>query len=190
MRRRRSALLILAMLPLLLSGCLRGLVRNDGARTVAGAADGVWPVHVTSQRPHWLLRGSPGWVAAHEAGYGTLSEGEAAIAVHIILFADPESAAQGFERLAPEYLIRSFPNQIALRPWADPLRSDAVAAQAEAYSYFIAFAPNLPTPFPARLIKLRQGRVVALIAGIGLTDIQLAAGMNAIAYQADLLDGG
>lgn len=171
------------------TGCLRGLVHDPGAKAVALGPEGVWPIHATSSRPHWLLRSAPGWQSAHQVGYGLLNAGEAVAVVRAVVFADEESAIAGFEKLTPEYLVRSFPSEIALMPWLDPLQSDEPAAQVEAYTYFIPlpFAPNVPSPFPGRLVKMRQGRVVAVYSSIGLSDAQLAAGAAAMAREADAL---
>jgi hypothetical protein len=190
MRRRNVVALVLALASLLTVGCLPGLVHDQETQTVATAPEGIWPIHQTSSHGHWLLRGSPGWVAAQQSGYGLFSAGEAVAVVRVVRFDDPANAAVGFARLTPEYLVRSFPGEIAFVPYPDPLRTELPVAQADVYSYLIAAAPNVASPFPSRLIKLRQGRFVALIAGIGLSDVQFAAGATAIARQADRLDEG
>ena len=187
--RPKLAATLLGLAGLLLSGCLRGLVHDPGALAVAYGAQGVWPIHATSERPHWLLRSAPGWLAGHEAGYGLFTAGEAVASVRVVLFKDAATAAQGYARLTPEYLARSFPNDIALVPWVDPLRGEVGAAQADAYSYVIAAGQSVPSPYTGRLLKFRQGRVVALIASLGLSDVQLAAGATAMAREADRLDG-
>jgi hypothetical protein len=129
----------------------------------------------------------PGWEGAHQIGYGLLNGGEAVAVVRAVVFDDEPAAAAGFAKLTPEYLVRSFPSEIALMPWEDPLQADPPAMQVEAYTYFIAWAPNVPSPFPGRLVKIRQGRVVAVFASIGLSDLQLATGAAAMAREADKL---
>jgi hypothetical protein len=184
-----GVLLILALAPAL-AGCLRSLVHSADAEAVAMGPEGVWPIHASSSRPHWLLRGAPGWEGAHQTGYGLLRGGEAVAVVRAVVFTDEQSAAAAYAKLTPEYLAKSFPSEIALVPWIDPLRTDAPVAQAEAYTYFIAEAPNWPSPFPGRLVKIRHGRVVAVVAALGLTDIQLAAGVAAMAHEAEALPNG
>jgi hypothetical protein len=180
---------MLALAPAL-AGCLRSLVHSIEAEAVAMGPEGTWPIHASSSRTHWLLRGSPGWMGAHEAGYGLLHGGEAVAVVRTVAFTDEQSAAAAFAKLTPEYLAKSFPSEIALVPWVDPLRTDAPAAQAETYTYFIALGPHWPSPFPGRLITIRHGRIVAVFASIGLTDLQLAAGIAAMAREAESLRDG
>jgi hypothetical protein len=180
--------LLIVLLGLLLSGCLPALVHDEHTRSVASAPEGVWPIHRSSSRAHWLLRGSPGWIAAEQTGYGLYSAGEAVAVLRVVRFDTPINAAAGFARLTPEYLVRSFPGEIAFVPWADTLHGEVPTAQAEVYSYLIAFAPNVASPFPGRLVKLRHGRFVVLLSGIGLSDVQIGAASAAIAYQAEQVD--
>ena len=183
-------LLLLLLLPvgLLLGGCLPALVHDQETRDVATAPEGIWPIHVSSSRAHWLLRGSPGWEAAEQTGYGLYSAGEAVAVLRVVKFDDPAHAAAGFARLTPEYLVRSFPGEIAFVPWPDALHNELPTAQAEVYSYLIAAAPNVASPFPGRLVKMRHGRFVAVLSGIGLSGARIGAASAAIAYQAERLD--
>lgn len=192
--RRRSARLALApllvLLALLLGGCLGGLVRDSGARAVARAPGAVWRTPLTSEHPHWLLRGADGWRAAQEVGYGSLNGIDAAVVVHAVRFASVEDADAAFDLLTPEYLFRSFPDEIGAPPVPDRLRPEAEAARTMAFSYFVAFAPGIPSPFVARLVKARSGRVVILVASLGQSDEQIANGVTVAAETAGRLGEG
>lgn len=182
--RHRGSVALLALMMLGLSGCLGGLEHDAGAKGVAGAADRLWPIRRTSDEPHWLMRGVAGWRAAHTAGYGLLTDGPAIGAVHVILFDDEAHAAAAFARLDSDYLVRTFPDQIAFVPWDDPLATPLPADQSEVYSYVVAAYRGIPSPFHGRLVKLRQGRAVALLFAFGLDDDHLSNGAVAVARAA------
>lgn len=182
--RRRWALLLLLLGLIAQPACLGGLEDDPGAAGVASAADRIWPIRRTSEEPHWLMRGVEGWRAAHTAGYGLLTDGPALGVVHVVLFDDEASAAGGYARLDTDYLVRTFPDQIAFVPWSDPLTTPLPVEQSEVYSYVVAAYRGIPSPFNGRLVKLRQGRVVALVFAFGLDDDHLANGAVAVARAA------
>lgn len=184
-RGRARRLTPLIVLTALLSGCLGGLVRDGDARAVARAPSAVWRTPITSEHPHWLLRGATGWRAAQETGYGSLDGIDAAVVVHAVRFASERDADAAYDLLTPEYLFRSFPDEIGAPPVPDRLRPEPETARSMTYSYFVAFAPGVPSAFVARLVKARAGRAVILVASLGQSDEQIANGVSAAAAVAE-----
>ena len=160
----------MGLMALAVVSCLGGLRRDPAVQAVSTAPRGALALPVREDRAYWLLRGEPGWAAAHETRFGGDPGDGARCVVRAVRFRDEEAAIQAYARLTPAYLLKTYRDRMAREPspraYPVLLEGDQVAVA----EFVVRFAgsENAEDPLLGQVTAIREGSIVILIESIGV----------------------